>query len=94
MSTHSLYQFGPELTAEGTRFRIWAPAARRVDLVAERSRTELKPTANGWFETVAAGVRAGARYRFRIDDEIDVPDPASRFQPEGVSALGEVVDPN
>jgi maltooligosyltrehalose trehalohydrolase len=27
---------------------------------------------------------AGTRYRFRIDDEIDVPDPASAFQLEDV----------
>ena len=91
MSTYSLFQFGPELTADGTRFRIWAPAARRVQLAIDGSLTALKPTVNGWFETFARGVRAGARYRFRIDDEIDVPDPASRFQPEGVGAPGEVV---
>jgi maltooligosyltrehalose trehalohydrolase len=91
VSTYSLYQFGPELTADGTRFRIWAPAARRVQLALGSSLTELKPTANGWFETFAPGVRAGSRYRFRIDDEIDVPDPASRFQPEGVGAPGEIV---
>lgn len=98
MSTLSLFQFGPELTAEGTRFRIWAPAARRVDLVLEHSQSELKPTANGWFECVAHGVRAGARYRFRIDGELDVPDPASRFQPDGqpdgVSGRGEIIDTN
>jgi maltooligosyltrehalose trehalohydrolase len=93
VSTYSLFQFGPELTADGTRFRLWAPAARRVQLALERSLLDLKPTANGWFETLARGVRAGARYRFRIDDEIDVPDPASRFQPEGVNAPGEVVAP-
>ena len=39
------------------------------------------------------GVRPGARYRFRIDDEIDVPDPASRFQPEGVAGPGEIITP-
>lgn len=91
VSTYSLFQFGPEVTAEGTRFRIWAPAAKRVDLALDQSRIELKATANGWFETFAPGVRAGARYRFRIDDEIDVPDPASRFQPDGVAGPGEIV---
>jgi maltooligosyltrehalose trehalohydrolase len=37
-------------------------------------------------------VRAGARYKFRIDDDIDVPDPASAFQPEDVSGPSEVID--
>jgi maltooligosyltrehalose trehalohydrolase len=99
VSTYSSYQFGPEPAADGTRFRIWAPAARRVDLTVdsgtgERMLGELKPTANGWFETLARGVRAGAKYRFRIDDEVDVPDPASRFHPDGVGGLGEIVDPD
>jgi maltooligosyltrehalose trehalohydrolase len=87
-----LFQFGPELTADGTRFRIWAPAAKRVDLELDsHSRGELKAVGNGWFETLVQGVGAGAKYRFRIDDEIDVPDPASRFQPDGVGGLGEVI---
>ena len=37
-------------------------------------------------------MKAGARYKFRIDDEIDVPDPASAFQPEDVSGPSEVID--
>ncbi len=31
-----------------------------------------------------------ARYQFRIDDEIDVPDPASAFQPDDVFGPSEV----
>jgi maltooligosyltrehalose trehalohydrolase len=37
-------------------------------------------------------VKAGARYKFRIDDDIDVPDPASDFQPEDVFGPSEVID--
>ncbi len=33
---------------------------------------------DGWFVADVPGVKAGARYKFRIDDELDVPDPASR----------------
>ena len=47
---------------------------------------------DGWFSADVAGARAGARYKFRIDDEIDVPDPASAFQPEDVSGPSEVID--
>ena len=47
---------------------------------------------DGWFSADVAGVKAGARYKFRIDDEIDVPDPASAFQPEDVSGPSEVID--
>src|SRR5690606_18012353 len=56
-------------------------------------RQQLTASRDGWFETFARGIGPGARYRFCIDDELDVPDPASRFQPEGVAGPAEVVDP-
>ena len=36
-----------------------------------------------WFELHVPEAGAGTRYRFRIDDEMDIPDPASHFQPRG-----------
>ena len=39
-----------------------------------------------------AGATPGTRYKFRIDGEIDVPDPASRFQPDDVFGPSEVID--
>ena len=36
--------------------------------------------------------RAGSLYKFRIDGELDVPDPASAFQPDDVSGPSEVID--
>ena len=38
------------------------------------------------------GARAGTRYKFRIDGEIEVPDPASHFQPDDVHGPSEVID--
>jgi maltooligosyltrehalose trehalohydrolase len=84
-------QFGTRLTADGASFRLWAPAAKRVDLLLEESQP-MRRDENGWFRADIAGVRAGARYKFRIDDEIEVPDPASAFQPDDVSGPSEVVD--
>jgi maltooligosyltrehalose trehalohydrolase len=83
--------FGARLTAEGACFRLWAPAAKRVDLLLEKS-YPLQRGEDGWFSADITGARAGARYKFRIDDEIDVPDPASAFQPEDVSGPSEVID--
>jgi len=85
--------FGARLTSEGTTFRLWAPAAQRVDVVLEQQRHPLASSKHGWFETSVPGVKAGARYKFRIDDEIDVPDPASAFQPDDVFGPSEVIDP-
>jgi maltooligosyltrehalose trehalohydrolase len=84
-------QFGARLTADGASFHLWAPAAKRVDLSMENSHP-LRRSEDGWFSGRISGVKAGARYKFRIDDEIDVPDPASAFQPEDVSGPSEVID--
>lgn len=84
-------QFGATLSVDGASFRLWAPTAKRVDLLLEKSLPMRRDEA-GWFSTHIPGVKAGARYKFRIDDEIDVPDPASAFQPEDVSGPSEVID--
>ncbi len=84
-------QFGPKLTEAGAQFRLWAPAAKRVDVLLDKPHT-LTRGEDGWFTADIAGVKPGARYRFRIDDEIDVPDPASDFQPDDVSGPSEVID--
>ena len=84
-------QFGPELTRDGALFRLWAPAAKRVEVVLDKPHA-LKRGEDGWFTADIAGVRPGARYKYRIDDEIDVPDPASDFQPEDVFGPSEVID--
>jgi malto-oligosyltrehalose trehalohydrolase len=84
-------QFGPKLTADGVLFRLWAPAAKRVDLLLEKPKA-LTRGEDGWFVTEIPGATTGARYKFRIDDEIDIPDPASAFQPEDISGPSEVID--
>jgi malto-oligosyltrehalose trehalohydrolase len=89
--------FGASVEARGTRFRLWAPDAGSVVLHLEAAGAprEIAMTAlpDGWFETQCDGVREGARYRYLLDDGARVPDPASRFQPEGVHGPSEVVDP-
>jgi maltooligosyltrehalose trehalohydrolase len=84
--------FGAKLTSDGTTFRLWAPAAQRVDLLMGTQSHALTPCKHGWFETSVPGAKAGTRYRFRIDDEIDVPDPVSAFQPDDVSGPSEVIN--
>lgn len=88
-------QFGPQLTADGARFRLWAPAAQRVDVLLERPHAKISAMTrgnDGWFTADISGAKAGTRYKFRIDDEIDVPDPASDFQPDDVFGPSELVD--
>ncbi len=52
----------------------------------------MRPLPEGWHEIGIADAPAGALYRFRIDGELQVPDPASGFQPGDVSGPSEVID--
>jgi malto-oligosyltrehalose trehalohydrolase len=84
--------FGPRpATAGGTHFRLWAPAAKSVELVARRA-FPMQPMGDGWYELIATDTGPGTRYRFRIDGEIEVPDPASAFQPDDVMGPSEIID--
>ncbi|ABS62167.1 malto-oligosyltrehalose trehalohydrolase [Parvibaculum lavamentivorans DS-1] len=77
-----------------TRFSLWAPNAGTVELVLDGGRTvPLGQTANGWF-MAEAPVGAGARYRFRVNNDRAVPDPAARMQSDGVHGWSVVMDPS
>jgi 1,4-alpha-glucan branching enzyme/maltooligosyltrehalose trehalohydrolase len=82
---------GPRLGADGTTFRLWAPAAKQVELMLAGAQPMTRDD-DGWYSITAAGAAPGARYRFRIDGDLEVPDPASRFQPEDVAGPSEVID--
>ncbi len=84
--------FGPRPAASGgTQFRLWAPAARSVDLITRRTQP-MQRTDNGWYELTVSEAGPGTRYSFRIDGEVEVPDPASAFQPDDVPGPSEVID--
>ena len=77
-----------------TRFRIWAPDAQEVLLdLATDGRHRLRRHDDGSFDITLA-VAPGARYRYRIDGRDPVPDPASRWQPDGVHGYSVVLDPH
>jgi malto-oligosyltrehalose trehalohydrolase len=78
----------------GFRFGLWAPAADRVDVVLDDGApAALTRGDDGWFEAVVADAAPGQRYHYAIDGRTPVPDPASRFQPQGAGGPSELVDP-
>lgn len=90
--------FGSEVMQDGaTRFRLWAPAADRVELCLQNDGEEvlipMQPEEDGWYETLTAMAADGSLYSYTIDGQITVPDPASRFQPEDVHGPSQVIDP-
>jgi maltooligosyltrehalose trehalohydrolase len=89
------FPIGAEPLSDGvTHFRVWAPAANRVEVILSSGpATSLEREPDGHFSgLVKAG--AGARYQFQLDTvDRPLPDPASRFQPEGPHGPSEIVDP-
>ncbi|MDT0633258.1 malto-oligosyltrehalose trehalohydrolase [Rubrivirga sp. S365] len=86
-------RLGALVEPDGVRFRVWAPAAERVDVVLGERSVPLDATGDGYHEAFVGGAAAGDRYRLALDGGDPFPDPASRFQPEGVHGPSEVVDP-
>ena len=86
---------GAEIVENGVHFRVWAPARKNVAVVIDGYDFSLDPEPEGYVSALIPHARAGTRYRFRLDGESETyPDPASRFQPEGVHGPSEVVDPS
>jgi maltooligosyltrehalose trehalohydrolase len=80
--------------ASGTRFRVWAPAVRRVEVALEDAiPVALAEAGAGYHEGHVTGAAPGRRYRYRLDGRGPFPDPASRRQPAGVHGPSEIVDP-
>jgi len=76
------------------QFSLWAPDAETVDLVLGDGRVlPMLPDFAGYFAAKEA-VAAGTKYRFRINGETLVPDPASRWQAGDMHGDSVVVDPD
>jgi maltooligosyltrehalose trehalohydrolase len=88
---------GARFLGEGRcAFLVWAPKARRVDVQLVHPETRSVPLAaddRGYFYAVVDGAGPGTRYFYLLDETTRRPDPASRFQPEGVHGPSEVIAP-
>jgi maltooligosyltrehalose trehalohydrolase len=77
---------------DGTvEFRVWAPHPERVDVRVGGADHELRPEGSG-VRSARVQARAGDDYAFVVDGR-ELPDPASRWQPEGLRGPSRIVDP-
>ena len=77
----------------GVHFRVWAPKARELAVRSGALSFSLGAESDGWFSGFCANLKTGDRYGFEIDGRKELlPDPASRFQPDGPHGLSQVVD--
>jgi maltooligosyltrehalose trehalohydrolase len=87
---------GAELqSGGGVHFRIWAPKAHQLTIHVDGKDYPASAEDDGYFSLFVKAAAAGSRYGLRIDgnDRI-VPDPASRWQPDGPHGLSCVADPS
>lgn len=98
MSATSRLRLGAIPAAEGFDFTLWAPAAQRallhLDRDGEPERLPMAgPDPEGCYSVHVPHAHAGQLYRFSVDDDPPLPDPASRYQPQGVHGPSQLVDP-
>ena len=97
MGFEAVPNLGATLGPDGScEFLVWAPRARRVDLhivpPSDECVVAMKCEDGGYFRARLEDIQHGTRYFYHIDGVRDRPDPASRFQPEGVHGPSQVVD--
>ncbi len=89
--------FGAKVLGDGAvEFRLRASGAEKVEVEIEGSPHILplgRSINSGIHVLITDMAEAGDRYRFRINGEHEVPDPASRFQPDDAHGPSEVIDP-
>jgi maltooligosyltrehalose trehalohydrolase len=77
---------------DGTvEFRVWAPRPERVAVRVGGEEHELRPEGFG-VHALTVEASAGDDYAFALDGD-ELPDPASRWQPEGLRGPSRIVDP-
>jgi maltooligosyltrehalose trehalohydrolase len=76
-----------------TTFEVWAPNRDRVRLRALGTDYEMSRLAGGRWRVTVPDAGPGTDYGFLLgDDDTPLPDPRSRWQPEGVHGLSRLHD--
>ena len=87
------------LTHNQTHFRVWAPKRKNVsveiiDGESTKRRFSLKRDEEGYFNGIALAACPHSRYYYVLDGQLSRPDPASRYQPDGVHGVSEIIHPD
>ncbi len=81
------------VSADGAQpFSVWAPEARRVELLVDGRAVPFTRGARGWWSVDVDGAGPGTDYQLSVDGSDGLPDPRSAWQPSGVHGPSRVVD--
>lgn len=87
------YAFGPVILDHCVELRLWAPLTKDDLLITgETHPSAMERSADGWHRCFVAGARPGKRYKFALSNGSEVPDPATRHQPQDVNGSSEFMD--
>jgi maltooligosyltrehalose trehalohydrolase len=82
---------------KGCQFQVWAPAIEKVGvhiISPQEQNVPLEKDNNGYHSCRLRTIKPGSKYYYRLNGEQEYPDPASRFQPEGVQGPSQVISPD
>jgi len=76
-------------------FSVWAPGRKKLAVHLNGSHDRFIPMSKnqlGYHQALVRDIERNSRYVYQLDGLKEYPDPASRFQPEGVHGASELVD--
>ncbi len=80
-----------------TNFRVWAPKAKEVSVVIyndNETKYPMQSSSDGYFEATIENLVSPIDYMFCLDGDKTRPDPASKWQPNGVHGPSRIVASN
>jgi maltooligosyltrehalose trehalohydrolase len=83
------------LSSGAWQFHVWAPNVGELSLHILGPKEHMIPMERselGYCDAIVENAGANIRYLYRLDGTRELPDPASRFQPDGVHAPSQTVD--
>ncbi|MDZ4230934.1 MAG: malto-oligosyltrehalose trehalohydrolase [Dehalococcoidales bacterium] len=87
-------RLGATYLGEGRcHFLVWAPLIEKMDIhiiSPEERLLSLTKDAQGYHQAIVRGVEPHSEYRYRLNSRQERPDPASRYQPQGVHGPSQV----
>ena len=98
-AVRSMFDLGASVISEGiVRFKVWAPGTDNLSVrvsTPDRGARDFALHKNEWgYHEGMVMANESDHYYYVIDSTAVRPDPASRFQPEGVHGPSQIVDPS
>jgi maltooligosyltrehalose trehalohydrolase len=85
--------FGVDIHTGQTTIGVWAPSSKEVRVHVENGDViDLKEAGFGFWSANTEKIKDGTLYKVALDQESALPDPASRFQPQGVHGYSQAID--